>query len=94
MKPLNTVRTRALLSSLLLLDFPLVLFTGIGLFLAPSGRVAWQTGWTFFGLAKHQLETLHTITGFLLAALVLIHLALNYRLFTNELKSWRRRKNI
>ena len=83
----NTLKLRALVSTVLLLTFVLAAFTGVGLYLSPSGRVANEIGWTFMGITKHQLETLHTVSGFLMSAIVGIHLILNWNMFVNEVKA-------
>ncbi len=82
----NIVRIRAILSSLLLLVFILILFTGLGLFLAPSGKNAKQIEWLFFGFDKWQLENLHTVLGLVMLILVVLHLLLNYKMLINEIK--------
>ena len=89
---LNVVKTRAILSSILGLLFLAVTLTGVGLFLSPSGRMANSTGWTFMSLTKFQLEKIHTLTGFILVALVLVHFILNYKMFVGETKLLYRRK--
>ena len=85
----NSTKIRAVLSSLLIATFMAVTFTGIGLWLAPSGRVAREMGWNFFGLDKWILENLHTLLGFSLSFLVVVHFILNFRLYVNELKCFR-----
>ena len=81
------MQTRAIVSSLLLLVFAVVLFTGVGLNLSPSGKIANETGWNFAGLSKGQLENLHTVSGYIMSGLVLIHLALNYKMYLGEIRT-------
>ena len=83
----DIVRLRALTSSALAVTFLMVLVTGIGLYFAPSGRTARLDNWHFFLWNRMQLENLHTIAGFLMSAVVGIHLILNYRMFAGELRS-------
>ena len=78
---------RAILSSLLIIVFVVVAFTGIGLYFAPADPV----GWSFFGLKKMQLEKLHTVSGFVMIGLIIVHLSLNFKMFIGELKSLKRR---
>ena len=70
----NIVKIRGILSSLLLIISIIVIFTGIGLYFAPSGRIAREIGWNFFGFDLLKLENLHTVTGFIMAVLIVIHL--------------------
>ncbi len=83
---MNVIKIRAAVSSLLIITFAVVLFTGIGLFVSPSGRIAAQTGWSFLWLSKFKLERLHTLSGFLMSALVIIHLIMNYKMFLSEVR--------
>ncbi len=83
---MNYTKIRAVLSSILGLDFLIVAITGIGLWRAPIGRIANATAWTFMGFSKHQLEKIHTLTGFIMLFLVLLHVVLNFRMFKNENK--------
>ncbi|MCD6109214.1 DUF4405 domain-containing protein [bacterium] len=82
----NTIKIRAILSSLLFITFAIVLFTGIGLYISPSGKIAGEAGWNFFGFGKLQLENLHTLFGFVMSALVIVHLLMNYKMFLGEIK--------
>jgi len=82
----NIIKIRAILSSLLLITFIIVLFTGIGLYFSPSGKIAKEISWTFLGFNKWQLENLHTRSGFFMSALIIIHLFINYKMFLGELK--------
>jgi len=82
----SIVKIRAILSLLLIITFVIVTFTGIGLYLSPSGRIARETSWGLFGLGRWQLENMHTILGFIMSALIIIHLAVNYKLLLSEVK--------
>ncbi len=82
----NIVKIRGILSSLLLIISIIAIFTGIGLYFAPSGRIARGTGWSFFGFNLSKLEMLHTVTGFIMAVLIVIHFIINYKMFKNEMK--------
>ena len=83
----SIIKIRAILSSLLLITFIIVTLTGIGLHRAPSGKIARETSWTFLDLSKWQLENIHTIFGFIMSALVIFHLLLNYKIFFGEIKT-------
>ncbi len=84
---INFVKVRAIVSMLLILLFVVVTFTGIGLYFAPSGRIARETNWLFFGINRFKLGNLHTITGFVMTALILLHFLVNYKMFFGEIKS-------
>jgi len=71
----NIIRIKAILSLLLLIIFIIVLFTGIGLYFSPSGRIAKEISWNFLGF-----------DGFIMSALVIIHLLINYKMFLGEVK--------
>ena len=82
----NVIKIKAVLSSLLLIDFIVVIFTGMGLYFAPAGRIAKINNWNFLGFEKSQLENMHTLFGFIMLVLIIIHLSLNYKMFLSELK--------
>ncbi len=83
----NLIKIRAILSSLLIIVFIVVVFTGIGLYLSPSGRIAKEMSWTFLGFDKWQLENLHTLSGFLMFGMIIIHLLINHKMFLGEIKA-------
>jgi len=92
MKSTTLVKLRGITSLLLLGIIIIQFFTGIGLYLAPSGHISNETGWTFFSLTKDKLEKLHTVVGFLMGAVVILHITLNWKMLKNELKILFRRK--
>ncbi|MGB9855553.1 MAG: DUF4405 domain-containing protein [Caldisericum exile] len=79
------VKIKAILSTLILLLFIPVTFSGIGLYFAPSGRIAKITNWTFLGFSKESLEAMHNVPGMVFGALVVIHLLLNFKIYKNEI---------
>ncbi|AFL94456.1 hypothetical protein CL1_0244 [Thermococcus cleftensis] len=78
---------RGVIDLLLTVVFAIVLVTGIGLYLAPSGRIADTIGWTFLGMDKDTLTNVHTYFGFAMAGLVSIHLAIGLKSMWVMLKS-------
>ena len=82
---MNIIKTRAVVSSILLILFLIVSITGIGLWLSPSK--AGETNWTFFTLNREKLANLHTISGFGMVFVIFVHLLLNYKMYLNEVKS-------
>ena len=83
-KTLNKIR--AILSLVLMILFVILVITGLGLYVAPPGRIAHSIDWKFLIFDKHKLEDLHTVAGFTMAALLLVHIYLNFRMFLSELK--------
>ena len=84
---MDIMKIRAIVSTLLIIIFLIVSLTGIGLYLSPNGKIARETGWNLFGFSKFKLENLHTVMGFAMVALILIHLGLNYKLYFAEVGS-------
>ncbi|BBB33052.1 conserved hypothetical protein [Thermotomaculum hydrothermale] len=64
----------------------LSIVSGIVLYFAPVGRVAYWIDWRFLGLSKSQWNAFHTITSFFLAVFVIWHLILNWKPFVNYMK--------
>ena len=85
------IKVKAIVSILLFITFLVTLFSGIGLMISPRGKVANMTNWIFLGLDKWQLLKVHTLFGFAMAILVIVHLFLNYKLFFSELKFFKKK---
>ena len=78
---------RGVVDLLLLMVFVGIAITGIGLYLAPSGRIAEAIGWTFLGMDKDTLTNVHTYLGFIMIGLVGIHLVVGFKSMWVMLKS-------
>jgi len=78
---------RGVVDLLLLMVFVGIAITGIGLYLAPSGRIADSIGWTFLGMDKDTLTNVHTYLGFVMIGLVGIHLVVGFKSMWVMLKS-------
>ncbi|RLI78601.1 hypothetical protein DRP05_06785 [Archaeoglobales archaeon] len=72
---------------LLLVGLTVMGVTGIGMYLAPSGKIAKVTNWTFLGLDKYTLGDIHTYFGFTMLAIGLLHLTLNWKPLKSLLKT-------
>ncbi len=83
----NIIKIRAILSSLLVISFIVVFLTGVGLHFSSSGRVAKEITLVFLGFNKWQLEKIHTLSGFIMSALVITHFLINKKMFLSEIKS-------
>lgn len=79
------VKVKGIISSLIFILFFVVAFSGIGLYFAPSGKEARLTNWTFFGLSKTTLESLHDFPGILFTILIFAHFLLNFKIYKNEI---------
>ncbi len=79
------MKMRGIISLFLMIVFFIVSLTGIGLHLAPTGRVARLVGWSFLGISKDTLTKIHTITGYIMIGLVVVHIMLNYGIFKREI---------
>jgi len=64
-----------------------LIYTGIMLYIAPSGRVANWAGWSLFGLNKGEYEDLHTTFMVLFMVGMGMHLYYNWRPITLYLKN-------
>ena len=83
----NLIKFKAIVSLLLIVLFVVVFVSGVGLDLAPPGRMARQTGWNFLGFDKHSLKEIHSLAGYLASGLVTVHLLLNYKTFVSGIKT-------
>ena len=77
---------RGVVDLLLLVVFVVIGLTGIGLYLAPSGRIAESIGWTFLGLDKDALTAIHTYLGFVMIGLVALHLIIGFKSMVTMLR--------
>ncbi|WP_461862808.1 DUF4405 domain-containing protein [Thermococcus sp.] len=84
---------RSIIDLLLTVTFVVLAITGIGLYLAPSGRIANSLNWTFLGLDKETLTLIHTYFGFIMIGLVAVHLIIEFRSMLVMLRSALKRKS-
>jgi hypothetical protein len=61
--------------------------SGIILYIAPPGRIANWNDWRIWWLTKDQWAAVHTVFGYALLFIVVIHLYYNWKLFVNFLWS-------
>ncbi len=57
------------------------------LYIVPSGRVAYFTGWTLFGLDKDEWSNLHIIFAIIMTIFVIWHLIVNWGILKRYLFS-------
>ncbi|MBO8160462.1 MAG: DUF4405 domain-containing protein [Thermosipho sp. (in: Bacteria)] len=80
------IKSKAVISVVLIIVFLIVLISGIGLDIAPSGRIARDTSWEFLGFDRDSLKTIHVWSGYIMAGLIVVHfLILNLKMFICEL---------
>jgi hypothetical protein len=81
----GTFRLRGMTTFLVTISFIVDTVSGIILYIAPPGRIAHWTNWTYWGLDKEEWVAIHTIFGYLLLIIVAAHLYYNWRTFLNFL---------
>lgn len=70
---------RGFISLLTALSFLIMTISGVILFFAPQGRIAYWMDWTFWGISKTQWGDMHITTSLLFALAGLWHTWLNWR---------------
>ncbi|HFE63795.1 MAG TPA: DUF4405 domain-containing protein [Caldithrix sp.] len=65
----------------------IIALTGIVLYFAPPGRVAYWVEWKFLGLTKENWQAVHTIFAFIFVVAAGFHLYYNWVIFLSYLKS-------
>lgn len=85
------MKTRRVVSLTALVAFAVLSLTGIMLFLAPQGRVAYWGGWRMLGLSKEQYGSLHTTFMTLFLVVGIWHIWLNWKPILSYLKDRTRR---
>ena len=80
-------KIRAIISLFLIVLFVVVFITGTELHFAPCGKIAREISWNFLGFDRKTLRMIHTLSGYLMSGLIIIHLLLNYKMLISEIKS-------
>ena len=83
---MKTIKVKAIISFLFLAAFIVTTFTGIGLYLSPSGKIVIENAWSFFGFNKLQLINLHVRLGFIMSGIIIVHFFMNYKMFLAKVK--------
>jgi hypothetical protein len=78
---------RKIVSLTALLTFIIVVYTGVMLFFAPEGRVAYWVNWQMLGLSKTQYSEVHTVVCFLFLIVSVLHIYLNWKSIVYYLKN-------
>ena len=69
------------------ISFLIMTYTGIMLFIAPHGRVAYWSNWHFLGLTKNQYGDLHTTSMILFMLSAILHIYYNWKPLVSYLKN-------
>ncbi len=77
---------RGLVTLVILLSSIIVLISGVVMFVAPSGRVAREIGWTLLGLDRAQWQTLHLSFAIVFVAIGIFHLGFNWQGLLHHLR--------
>jgi hypothetical protein len=78
-------QTKAFISLLTLGSFVIMTITGLVLYAAPQGRIAYWVTWKFWGLEKSQWEAIHIVSCFFFVVVGIYHLLNNWSLLENYL---------
>jgi len=78
---------RQITSLTLGISFLVMAYTGIMLFIAPHGKIAYWNDWHFLGLTKEQYGNLHTTFMILFIVSAVLHIYFNWHSLLNYLKS-------
>ena len=81
---IGSLPLKALLSTLLLLDFLYLTFSGLLLYFGKTGVV--------MGMARGALRSGHARAAFLMCALIILHFYLNRRIYFSEIKKLVKRR--
>ncbi len=82
----NKIYWRSLVTFLVILTFLIISISGIVLYFAPPGRVAYWSIWKFMALTKTQWQALHTIFTFLFIIGAAVHIYFNWKVIVSYLK--------
>ncbi len=69
------------------ISFLIMTYTGIMLFIAPHGRVAYWSDWTLLGLGKDGYGNLHTTSMIIFLLFGILHIYYNWRPIVSYLKN-------
>jgi len=78
-------QTKGFISLLTFGSFIIMSVTGIVLYTAPQGRIAYWVTWRFWGMEKPQWEAIHIVSCFFFIVVGIYHLINNWTLLKNYL---------
>jgi len=74
---------RGFATFLLALGMLIEIVSGVVLYVTPLGRFANWNNWTLMGLDKHAWGAVHTVFGFLLLIIIMLHLYFNWKVIVH-----------
>ena len=74
-----------------LLSFILLTYTGVVMYFAPHGRVAYWVDWHIFGMNREEFTGVHTTISLLFLICMILHIYLNWKPIVNYLKNRNRK---
>lgn len=78
---------RSVISFYIIISFIVMSISGIILYFAPPGRVAFWSEWTFIALTKEQWQSVHTIFTFIFVFAIAFHIYFNWKVIISYLKT-------
>jgi Domain of unknown function (DUF4405) len=89
---LKSIKLRRVVALSMVLSAAVLTYTGLMLYIAPHGRVAYWIDWHLLGLSKEQLGAVHTTNSFLFVVMGLLHTYYNWKpiktYLKNKAKQW------
>lgn len=82
----KTFKWRAFTTFYIVISFLVISTSGVILYIAPPGRVAYWSEWTLFGVTKEKWQAVHTIFTFLFVAAAALHVYFNWKVLISYLK--------
>jgi hypothetical protein len=81
--PSGKIHKRGLTSFFTLFGFLIMSITGLVLYLAPAGRVAYWTTWEFIGITKTDWDNIHILSSILFIVAGAFHIFFNWKPLIN-----------
>ena len=81
------MKLKKITSLIMLWSMIMMTYTGIILYIAPHGRVAYWTNWELFGWSKDQFAEVHTTFMVLFITATLLHIYYNWKPLTSYMKN-------
>lgn len=78
---------RSFITFYIIISFLIMSISGLILYFAPPGRVAYWTEWKFIALTKTNWQAIHTIFTFIFVAATVFHIYFNWKVITSYIKS-------
>jgi len=85
-KKSNGIYWRAVITFYIIIAFMVMSISGIILYFAPPGRVAFWSEWTFIAFSKEQWQAVHTLFTFIFVFAAAFHIYFNWSVITSYLK--------